>query len=77
MLVTGPFKLSKRPEQATFNVKYLHNRFPDDSLEILHCLDILLNPSHYPAQADGNLFRYLFYLVWRFTFQQKTSFKLE
>uniref|UniRef100_A0A8C4YYV9 HAT C-terminal dimerisation domain-containing protein n=1 Tax=Gadus morhua TaxID=8049 RepID=A0A8C4YYV9_GADMO len=31
----------------------LHARFPDDSLDLLNCFDVLLNPSRYPQTDDS------------------------
>ncbi|KAJ8412305.1 hypothetical protein AAFF_G00145720 [Aldrovandia affinis] len=35
----------------------LHDRFPEDSLDLLNCFDVLLNPSRYP-QTQGALQEY-------------------
>ncbi|CAM4543814.1 unnamed protein product [Leuciscus chuanchicus] len=32
----------------------LHDRFPEDCMDLLHCLDALLNPSRYPQTHSGN-----------------------
>ncbi|XP_061573635.1 zinc finger protein 862-like isoform X1 [Cololabis saira] len=31
----------------------LHDRFPEDSLDLLNCLDVLLNPSRYPGTQSA------------------------
>ncbi|KAJ8360979.1 hypothetical protein SKAU_G00175040 [Synaphobranchus kaupii] len=35
----------------------VHDRFPDDAMDLLNCFDVLLNPSHYP-QTQGALQEY-------------------